>query len=501
MYRLTVCLDSRRWLLCCLLMLGSAPALGEVYQAHDESLQAFFTELSVPLGQPIVVSKTASGKRISGQYDFDPVQRTLEEVALQQGLIWYSDGQVLYLYDVSEAKSAVVSLRHISVDMLRAFMRRTGLSEARYPLREGGARMFYVSGPPNYVDQVLRLAQLMDRQRAELRMGPQKIGVVQVLNTHVADRQYDMGSEQITVPGMATMIGKLLATEQKNVAPGRSLQSGLLADKNISVMAYPDTNSLLIKGMPAQVRFLESLVAELDVPKRSVEVSLWLVDVDRHEFEQMGMAPDGDGKGPDTQRQVSRVLAPVEDRAFMARVQALERRRRARVVALPVILTQENVPAVFHDNQTLYLPRSAEDSDEWQPINHGTQVSVLPRFAEANEIEMLLTIEDGRQIGKVGGRDGASAAVGRVGINTVVRVAQGKRLLLGSFRRDGEAAKRSAMFGRYDGPMTNSVRLFLIQAQAVGDELKTATGQGSPPPLTAAQYEHVQGTFTRSFEQ
>ena len=181
------------------------------------------------------------------------------------------------------------------------------------------------------------------------------------------------------------MIGKLLAAEQKNVAPGRSRQSGLLADKNISVMAYPDTNSLLIKGMPAQVHFLENLVAELDVPKRPVEVSLWLVDVDRHEFEQMGMAPNSDGKGPDTPRQVSRVLAPVEDRAFMARVQALKRRRRARVVALPVILTQENVPAVFHDNQTLYLPRSAEDSDEWQPISHGTQVSVLPRFTDSRQ--------------------------------------------------------------------------------------------------------------------
>jgi type III secretion protein C len=52
---------------------------------------------------------------------------------LQQGLIGYGDGQVLYLYDASEAKSSAVALRHISVDRLRALMRRSGLDESRYP--------------------------------------------------------------------------------------------------------------------------------------------------------------------------------------------------------------------------------------------------------------------------------------------------------------------------------------------------------------------------------
>lgn len=164
-------------------------------------------------------------------------------------------------------------------------MRRSGLEEARYPLRASGARVFYVSGPPNYVDHVLRLAQLMDRQRAELRLGPQRIGVVQVLNTHVADREYNMGDRTVTVPGMASMIEKLLAVEQESASPR---QPGLLADKNISVLAYPDTNSLLIKGKPAQVSFIEGLVAELDVPKRAVEVSMWLVDVDRDELKKIG---------------------------------------------------------------------------------------------------------------------------------------------------------------------------------------------------------------------
>lgn len=475
----------RRWLFCCLLVLGSTCALGDSYQAQDESLHTFFTALSVPLGQPVVVSQAAARKRISGMFDLDSAQQILETTALQQGLIWYSDGQVLYLYDADEAKSSVVALRHISVEMLRGFMRRSGLDEARYPLRESGARTFYVSGPPNYVDQVLRLAQLMDRQRAELRLGQQMIGVVQVLNTHVADREYAMGEKTVTVPGMATMVETLLNAERKTSSPE---QPALLADEGMSVLAYPDTNSLLIKGKPAQLSFIERLVAELDVPKRPIEVSLWLVDVDREELKKVGMALHK-GAAPSQ----TRVMAPVEDNAFMSRIAALEQRRRAKVVALPVILTQENVPAVFQDNQTFYLPRSGED-DEWHPLIYGTQVSVLPRFAEGREIEMLLSIDDGHQLGTGLNHEQRLAGVGRVGVSSVVRVAPGNRLLVGDFQRNSGGEE----LGRYDGLMADSVRLFVIQAKAVSDDLRA--GPGLAPPLTPSQYQRVKRAFIRSFE-
>jgi type III secretion protein C len=56
-----------------------------------------------------------------------------------------------------------------------------------------------------------------------LRVGQQAFGVVQVLNTHVADRQYDTRDGPVTVPGMASIIETLLASEHK----------GLLADKSL----------------------------------------------------------------------------------------------------------------------------------------------------------------------------------------------------------------------------------------------------------------------------
>ncbi len=463
-----------RWLLfvalICALLSQSVLARDTLYQAHNDSLHTVLTALSESLGLPIVVSQAVARKRVSAALDFDAPEQALEMLALQQGLIWYGDAQALYVYDADEATRSAVTLRHISVDRLRSLMRRAGLDESRHPLRENGGRTFYVSGPPKYVDQVLRLAQLMDRQRADLTVGKQAFAVIQVLNTDVADRHYGTRDNPVTVPGMASMVETLLASEHK----------GLLADKSLGVIAYADSNSLLIKGKPAQVSFIQNLVAELDIPKRPIEVSLWVVDVERAELKKLGLDWDEGANASPT-----RVLAPQDDRDLMAKIGTLERRRRARVATLPVILTQENVPAVFQDNRTFYLPSAGDDRVDWKPVRYGTQVSLLPRFAEANQIEMRLEVEEERQMSEAGRRE-ENTAVGRVSINSVVRVPQGRRLWLGAFEREPERR----------GPgRPAQVRLFVIQARALEDEPKG--GAAGPPPLTATQYERVQRAFVR----
>ncbi|MGY2398930.1 type III secretion system outer membrane ring subunit SctC [Pseudomonas sp. SDO5271_S396] len=457
------------WLLCAALLLSGASARGETYLAHEQNLHTFFTALSAPLGLPVVVSREVARRHLSGTFDFDAAQQTLQTVAQQHDLIWYGDGQVLHLYHANEAKSSAVALRHISVDRLRDHMRRSGLDESRYPLRKSGERTFYVSGPPNYVDQVLRLAQLMDRPKADLRVGAQAFRVVQVLNTHVADRQYSLGDSTVNVPGLAATLETLLSAEQK----------GALADRQLAVFAYPDTNSLLIKGKPAQLRFIERLIAELDVPKQAIEVALWRVDIERDELQKINLEWASQRAAPFW---TTRVLEPQEDNRLMAQLSALERRRRANLVALPAILAQENVPAVFQEHHRFYLPASRNESTDSTPVRYSTQVSVLPRIAETNEIEMLLSVEDGRRIDT--SPRGKGGAVGHMSIGSVVRVSQGRRLWVGAFERSAESGK-------------DRVRLFVIQARAVGGDSKGLVDAFGPPPLTAAQYERVKRAFVR----
>jgi len=183
---LSVCL-SMGWLLAP----WCAQASEDNFEAREQSVRSFFSALSGPLGKPVIVSKSAAAKRISGTFDLGAPQQVFERVSAQMGLIWYSDGQAIYLYDAGEFKSSMMSLQTLTVANLKAFLERSGLYDRRYPLRHDGLRTFHVSGPPMYVDLVIQAAGMMDNQRSELMLGKQQIGVIQVRNTFVGNRQYD----------------------------------------------------------------------------------------------------------------------------------------------------------------------------------------------------------------------------------------------------------------------------------------------------------------------
>jgi type III secretion protein C len=532
------------------LLLASFAAQADVYtfEAREQSARTFFSELSGSLGKPVIVSKAAATKRIGGTFDLRSPRQTFERVSSQMGLIWYSDGQAIYLYDASEIKSSMMSLQTLTVARLQAFLGRSGLHDGRYPLRHDGLRTFHVSGPPMYVDLVVQAAGLMDNQRSELLLGKQQIGVIHVRNTFVSDRKYELRDDKVTIPGLATVIEQLLRGEKREVEPSvaqtptqrtqgsmplfaleglvnsRSDQDPSapriiardVAAGNIRVVAYPDTNSLLVKGLPEQVRFIENLVNTLDTPKRHVELSLWIIDLHKDELNQLGINWQGAVKSGGTfSASLNAGSATTLDGAsFVTQVMALERTHRANVVSRPVILTQENVPAIFDNNRTFYAPLVGERSVDLQHVTYGTLVSVLPRFARADEIEMSLNIEDGNEVENPGqgGHQGALPTVGRTRISTVARVPQGKSLLVGGFTRDdsGEQIGRvpvlgsipwiGRLFSYRQNRSANTVRVFLIQPKEIVEALEPLAEQDTPL-LTPQQQEIVRRSYSRTLEK
>jgi type III secretion protein C len=548
---------SRRWIFLSLLsvclstvsLLVPVAARADVYtfEAREQSARTFFSELSGSLGKPVIVSKAAATKRIGGTFDLRTPQQTFERISVQMGLIWYSDGQAIYLYDASEIKSAMASLQTLTVAKLLGFLKQSGLHDVRYPLRTDGLRTFHVSGPPIYVDLVLQAAGLMDNQRSELLLGKQQIGVIHVRNTFVNDRQYELRDDKVTIPGLATVIEALLRGEKHEVEPSVAQApeprargampefplEGLantsseqdptapriiareVAAGNIRVVAYPDTNSLLVKGLPEQVRFIENLVNALDTPKRHVELSLWIIDLHKDELNQLGINWQGAVKSGGTfSASLNAGSATTLDGAsFVTQVMAMERTQRANVVSRPVILTQENVPAIFDNNRTFYAPLVGERSVDLQHVTYGTLVSVLPRFAQADEIEMSLNIEDGSEVDSgQGERLGALPTVGRTRISTVARVPQGKSLLVGGFTRDdhGEQIGRvpvlgsipwiGRLFSYRQNRSANTVRVFLIQPKEIRDGFEPATAEHGAQLLSPEQYERLRRSYFRLSE-
>ncbi|MGC2861433.1 invasion protein [Pseudomonas putida] len=525
----TMCPRAFMLALCCMLPAALSVAsvhAKEGYVARQEGLRTFFDALSASLDKPVILSKAAARRTISGDFSMVAPQQTLERVVRQMGLVWYSDGQTLYIYEAAEAKSAVISLNTITVHKLDAFLRSSGLRDTRYPLRHDGLRTFYISGPPIYVDLVAQAAQFMDNQSASLQLGQQRIGVINLRNTFVADRTYELREQSITVPGIATAIETLLKGEGRGADavihkdaeghPGgmpsfpleelgaheaasgdntsRQIIARDLAAGNIRVVAYPDTNSLLVKGLPEQVQFIENLVAALDEPKRHVELSLWIIDLHKDDLNELGVDWRGSFKvGSKVAASLNGgSLSTLDSASFMAAISALETDNRARVVSRPVVLTQENVPAIFDNNRTFYARLIGERSVQLEHVTYGTLVSVLPRLSPSGEVEMALNIEDGSVVESA--REQSSGAdtlptVGRTRISTVARVPQGKSLLVGGFTRDerAEVIKRIPLLGHipYLGRVfsyrqtrqANTVRVFLIQPRELDSPLEPGAMQ------------------------
>ncbi|EFC0704907.1 TPA: EscC/YscC/HrcC family type III secretion system outer membrane ring protein, partial [Shigella sonnei] len=77
------------------------------YVAQSDTVGSFFDRFSALLNYPIVVSKQAAKKRISGEFDLSNPEEMLEKLTLLVGLIWYKDGNALYIYDSGELISKV----------------------------------------------------------------------------------------------------------------------------------------------------------------------------------------------------------------------------------------------------------------------------------------------------------------------------------------------------------------------------------------------------------
>lgn len=526
------------WLLAPTMMLATTtawtaetvPRAPNGYVAKNESLRNFFIAMSPQLQKPVIVSKQAARKQISGDFDFSSPQMLLENISQELGLIWYHDGQAIYVYDVSEIRNAVISLRTMSLGAFNEFLRRAGLYDKRFPLRGDSSNgTFYISGPPIYVDLVTSTASLIDKQNDGIELGQQKIGVVRLNNTFVNDRVYALRDQQIVIPGMATVIEKLLHNESKPLQLGSmdnasanptsagedfptmpsfssdsegtsstytpkmglatALQQQPAAAGDIKVIAYPDTNSLLIKGTTEQVRFIEQLTTALDVAKRHVELSLWIIDLNKDDLEQLGITWSGGanfGSSLGVTLNQTASISTLDGNRFIASIKALEQKNQATVVSRPVVLTQENVPAIFDNNRTFYARLIGERNSSLEHVTYGTLVSVLPRFSADGQIEMSLNIEDGSEAKSSDSSTqlaGALPEVGRTHISTVARVPQNKSLLIGGYTRDvstedsmkvpllGDLPLVGGLFRYSSKNKSNTVRVFLIQPREITEPL------------------------------
>lgn len=492
------------------------------YVASNNSVQQLFYVLGGALNKPVIVSTEAAKKRVSGNFDLSKPKELLTSLAARTGLIWYDDGSSIYMYDTSEIQSSVVRLAYAPFDRLVAFLQSSGLYDLRFPLRSNGqAGSFYLSGPPVYVELITAAAKYIDATYARPGTGETTIRVIKLKNTFVNDRSYNQRDVPIIIPGVATVLNQLLnggtgkngRLAQANITVDNDTQKALEAMSNsqsgnfpplpdfnlssnrspevmpgksvtdyISIVAYSDTNSLLVQGSERQVSFVEDLVSAIDLPKQQIQLSLWIIDISKDDVNELGVRwQAGVQMGNSGITFNTSSLPPKNSVLFLADVTALAKKGNAQIVSRPEILTQENIPALFDNNSSFYAKLVGERNSSLEKITYGTMISVLPRLAHREqEIEMVLNIQDGGVLPNADGKNDYVdnlPTVHNTQISTEARVPVGYSLLVGGYSRDQDEQNNIGIPLLKDIPylgklfnysyMSNKkmVRLFLIQPQ------------------------------------
>ncbi|MDR2769139.1 MAG: hypothetical protein LBB19_01090 [Puniceicoccales bacterium] len=418
--------------------------------------------------------------------DLHPVD-IWNQLTRSYGLLWFYDGNVLYVYDTTESETKTLQVHPDQVDALISVVNQLGFYSSRIGLKtfkEGG--IVITSGPPKFT-QILE--DLTKNMRFYKQDAADEIDVHVFLLKHAWALDKTIGSAQ--VPGVATLLQEILGSNQKGKDSGlnkpidpkvaHKVQAigGLLSPSNdkdnaSSKKETPEQeevannivvpqggiittdgrqNAIIVKDLKKNMPLYETLIAKLDVPLELIEIQAAIVNVDR----AMGLGLGTNVlhlKGTKHEIHIRPLKRDVTDfsgslkgivngREFLTTIQSLESSSLTKLLARPSVITMDNITAVMDQSQTYYLPITSEKSSDMYSVTGSTTLKVTPHIIRdahgCNQIQLLLDIKDETVVPGTAEKDKSS--VHSSSILTQAVVYEGQSVLVGgyfneSFKKD-----------------------------------------------------------------
>lgn len=490
----------------------------DTFVANNIAVGKVFDAVAERLNKPIILSKLAAQKKVTGNFNLANADEMFKALARRIALVWYDDGASIYVYDNSEMRSAIIPTNNVSSNQLLNYIQRNGIYDSRFPVRsQEGERLLFVSGPPLYIELIKAASLYLAEQIRKEELSSGEVAVIPLKHASVTDRSYSLRGQNITIPGLLNVINNLfkngttldetLIIQPPSVAINSTgdsideLMDAPIGDSSsstnkpqlvtrkpsnsaFSLVAHPDSNSLIVKGSQEQIRYVRQLVNTLDMRRRQVELSLWIIDITRSELDNLGVNWEVGTFNTGTGSVSFNRSTLSNSQQFLLQIDALNKTGNGHIVSRPVLLTQENIPALFDNNTSFYAKLQGERIATLEQVTYGTMVSVMPRISAGNNVEMEVNIEDGAEnrdsMGKTSSVEGLPA-VNRTSINTVARIAKDSSLLIGGYTREqyveneskipflGDLPYVGGLFSHSSTNQQKMVRLFLIQPRLLDE--------------------------------
>lgn len=488
------------------------------FVANNIAVGKVFDAVAERLNKPIILSKLAAQKKVTGNFNLAHADEMFKALSRRIALVWYDDGASIYVYDNSEMRSEIIPTNNVSSNQLLNYIQRNGIYDSRFPVRsQEGERLLFVSGPPLYIELIKAASLYLAEQIRKEELSSGEVAIIPLKHASVTDRSYSLRGQNITIPGLLNVINNLfkngttidetLIIQPPSVAINSTgdsideLMDAPIGDSSsstikpqlitrkpsnsaFSLVAHPDSNSLIVKGSQEQIRYVRQLVNTLDMRRRQVELSLWIIDITRSELDNLGVNWEVGTFNTGTGSVSFNRSTLSNSQQFLLQIDALNKTGNGHIVSRPVLLTQENIPALFDNNTSFYAKLQGERIATLEQVTYGTMVSVMPRISAGNNVEMEVNIEDGAEnrdsMGKTSSVEGLPA-VNRTSINTVARIAKDSSLLIGGYTREqyveneskipflGDLPYVGGLFSHSSMNQQKMVRLFLIQPRLLDE--------------------------------
>jgi len=462
--------------------------------AMGESVESFFSDLGASADVLIRMSEDVLNQRelVTVTYTDKKIIDIVNDITNAYGLIWYYDGQTLYIYSADELVEKKVELYKQSFSELVSSLKAYGFYDGRYVLRSNAkGNVAYFSAPPRYAQIIEQVAEDVNNSARDGDRAPRSF-VFRAFPLKYAtayDRTLEYDGKDMEIEGVATLLAQAMGLTTRANRNNRNVQQADLqqaaadargSSKDSAVTRMPKnnvveryeaatitadkkTNAVIIYDLIEKMPMYETFIAELDKATEQIEISVSIIDVQSDQLTEIGL--DWAANGTDFDLGFGQV-APIQGttantgyigvgnyqnattllasqvKTLMGTIKAIKDENGAKILSKPAVVTQDNFEAIIDHISTFYVRLEGQEDVDLIPISSGSVLRVVPRLIgiplldQMQEIQLSVSIKDG-SISSTEEVD-SIPVVNSSTIKTQAVVSNGESLLVGGFYYDSE---------------------------------------------------------------
>ena len=397
--------------------------------ARDMDLRVALDTFAVAEGLSVVMSPSVAGT-FSGDFKGVAPDAFLDKVATTHNLIWYYDGAALYLYGSGEISTLLIDLQYMKAGEVRAMLAELGVEDARFPLKTtSNDELIMVSGPPRYVSLVSEMVAKADKLKETRTFNEVETRVFPLTYTWADDVSFRANSPEstLTIRGVARLLEEMMhantegrSHDVSNTNEVSVLESRQMAGFTPVIRAENRLNAVLVRDAVSRMPMYESLIKQLDVPQKLVEIDVTVVELSRkdaldwqlsltvnarHGHSDIGAGQNAAnlfspealaGKG------LAGALTHVHSAyAIASSLTALREKGKARSISKTSLLTVNNMAAEMSDTQSYHAKVVGTEVATLEEVSAGTKLQIKPRILPSiatnvpNQVWLSIELDDG----------------------------------------------------------------------------------------------------------